>query len=200
MKYLREVTLAVLALNAPLFGSEMAERLDLERLLRDTAGLNKLLIEYEAGDNTVLFVNGGGTVVKQGRSWFKSNALVPTCTGRVGRDDAEELVRALISWHFFDLPTRSYYYATASDEEDFWRALKVHSITIDDGQRRTYRQFAEGAYQERKETIPANFTAIEDVLRHIEKSAIGGNSCHIAPGIKLPPSDPPKVTVPQSPS
>lgn len=187
MNALRGIAVSALLVATVLGESELAERLDLKRLLTDSAALDQLVIEYQPSDNTVVFVYGTGRVVKQARPQVGSYELVPTCTGRVGQDEVQGLVQALISRRFFDLPLRSYYFMTASDDgDDFWRALKLHSITIDDGQTRASRQFADGIYQDKKQTIPADFAAIEEILIRMGKSATSGKPRHMAPGISLP--------------
>ena len=79
------------------------------------------------------------------------------------------MVRALINRHFFDLPSRSYVYRTiSSDEYEFWKAVKLHSITIDDGKTRASRQFADGIYYDRKQILPPDFIAVEEILHRIK--------------------------------
>jgi hypothetical protein len=158
-----------------------------ERLLSDPKTLSTLVIEYEPGDTTSLFVYGTGIVVKQAHP-SPSPGLLPTCTGTVDQDELKQLIRTFITHHFFDLPVRSYLYVTASDDmDDFWRALKLHSITLDDNETRASRQFAEGMYQDRKEPIPQVFSKIEEVLQRIEREATQGKPCHMEPAVKLPP-------------
>ena len=75
---------------------------------------------------------------------------------------------------------------TASDDEvDCWNAVQLHEIFIDDGKDHASRQFAAGVYQDRKESIPPEFAAIELILQRIGKAA-EGKPCRMAPGIKLP--------------
>jgi hypothetical protein len=192
MKPLRVITSFFLLLSAASNGSEFRERLDLERLLTDPGALPQLVIEYEPGNDTVLFIYGTGAVVKQAYPPLRPNALVPTCTGKVSQDEVRELVRVLMRRHFFDLEIRSYFYATVSDDlKDFWKMLQLHSITIDDGKTRASRGFASGVYQDRKEIVPADFAVIEEVLRHIG-SVTEGKPCHVSPVIKLPAPPEPK--------
>jgi hypothetical protein len=201
MEHLQRLALCVLLLGVAVNGSEFADRLDLEKLLTDSAALEKLVVGYEPSLDTILFVYGTGKVVKQGHSRLGSNALVPTCTGSVSQDKLRDLIRAMIRRHFFDLPVRSYVFMTISDDEgEFWKALKLHSIVIDDGKTRTYRQFADGVYGDRKETIPPDFAAIEEILLDIDKKATGSKPCHIAPGMMLPHADSLKVAPRSSPS
>lgn len=177
-----------MVLAAAALGSEWAQKIDLQPLLSDPAALEKLVIEYRPDMQTFLFVYGTGRVVKQAHSIRAPNALVPTCTGKIGQDEVRELVREFIVHRFFDLPIRSFVFARASDDfDDFLKELKQHSIVIDDGSHRAQRDFAEGIYNGKKEFIPLDFSAIEEVLRRIEKSALGNKPCTISPGIQLPP-------------
>jgi hypothetical protein len=187
MSDLRKIALSILFVVGALSASELAERLDLKKVLSDSAALDKLVIEYRPTNNSVLFVYGTGRVVTQAHPQIGSSELVPTCVGRIGQAEVKGLVQEIINHRFFDLPLNEYYFITASDDgDDFWRALKLHSITIDDGHSRASRQFADGIYQEKQQTIPADFAAIEEILLRMGKSAIGDKPCHIAPGIDLP--------------
>jgi len=183
------ISLAVLlVLVTAALGSESAQKIDLKALLSDPAAMEKLVIEYRPDMQTFLFVYGTGRVVKQAHSIRAPNALVPTCTGKIGQDEVRELVQEIVVHHFFDLPIRSFVFARASDDfDDFLKELKLHSIVIDDGSHRAHRDFAEGIYNDKKEFIPLDFSAIEEVLRRIEKSALGNKPCTISPGIQLPP-------------
>jgi hypothetical protein len=185
------VIFVVLAMAVSLANSsELADQLDLPRLLADSAALQRLIVLYKPNPDEVLFVYGSGKVVKQAHRIDMSDALVPTCTGQIAEVEVRELVTAFIDHHFLDLPTRSYALILASDDVDeYWRKLKLHSIIIDDGRVRAKRDFAEGEYLGKKEPIPADFIAIESLLKTIEKRATSGGPCHIAPGIKLPPVD-----------
>ena len=183
------VSLAVLFVPATTaLGSESAQEIDLQALLSDPAAMEKLVVEYRPDMQTFLFVYGTGRVVKQAHSISAPNSLVPTCTGKIGQDEVRELVQEIIVRHFFDLPIRSFWFATASDDfDDFLKELKLHSIVIDDGSHRAQRDFAEGIYNDKKEFIPPDFSAIEEMLQRIEKSALGNKPCTISPGIQLPP-------------
>jgi hypothetical protein len=183
----RKIALSILFVVTAMTASDLAERLDLKKLLGDSAALDKLVIEYRPTDNSVLFVYGTGRVVTQAHPKIGSSELVPTCVGKIDQAEVRGLVQEMINHRFFDLPPNEYYFITASDDgDDFWRALKLHSITIDDGHSRASRQFADGTYQDKKQAIPADFAAIEEILMRMEKSAIGDKPCHIAPGINLP--------------
>jgi hypothetical protein len=178
--------LLVLAITG--VGSESAQKIDLQALLSDPAAMEKLVVEYRPDMQTFLFVYGTGRVIKQAHSISASNSLVPTCSGKIGQDEVRELVKDIVVHRFFDLPIRSFVFATASDDfDDFLKELKLHSIVIDDGSHRAQRDFAEGIYNDKKEFIPMDFSTIEEVLRRIEKSALGNKPCTISPGVRLPP-------------
>lgn len=168
-------------------GAESVDRPDLEKLLKDSAALQKLVIRYQPNAMEVLFVYGTGRVVKQAHQMTKSDALVPTCTGKLTETEVKDLVKTFIDHHFLDLPEHSYALILASDDADeYWKALKLHSIAIRDGRVLFKRDFAEGEYMGKKEPLPADFVAIESALKAVEQKALTGSPCHIAPGIKLP--------------
>ena len=170
--------------------SQLGDRIDLERVLRDPAAMNALVILYKPNMEDSLYVYGNGRVVFQSHAVQMSDELVPTCKGKLQLSQVRELVEAIHEHHFFDLPQRSYYFMTASDDaDDFWKALKLHTIVLDDGETRAQRSFAEGMYQGVREPIPPDFAAIEVLLQKIRSDDIGG-ACHIAPGIKLPELSP----------
>src|SRR5882762_10096687 len=187
MNDLRNIALSILFVVTSLSASEVAERLDLKKVLSDFAALDKLVIEYRPTDNSFLYVYGTGRVVTQTHPQIGSSVFVPTCVGKIGQAEVKGLVQEMINHRFFELPLNEYYFRTASDDgDDFWRALKLHSINIEDGRSRASRQFADGIYQGKKQTIPADFAAIEKTLLRMGKSAIGDKPCHIAPGINFP--------------
>jgi hypothetical protein len=187
MNDLRRIAPSILLLVTALIASELAKRLDLKKVLSDSTAVNKLVIEYRPTHNSVLFVYGTGRVVTQAHPQVGSSELVPTCVGKIGQAEIKGLVQEMINHRLFDLPVNEYYFTTASDDADeFWKALKLRSITIDDGHSRTSRQFADGIYQGKKQTTPEDFAAIEEILLHLGKSAIDDKPCHIAPGINLP--------------
>ena len=144
------MALSILLVVTASSSSELAERIDLEKMLNDSAALDKLLIEYQPGGNSLLFIYGTGRVVTQAHPQIGPSELVPTCVGKIDQAKVRGLVQEMINHHFFDLPPNEYYFYTASDEgDDFWRALKLHSITIDDGHSRASRQFADDIYQDK---------------------------------------------------
>ncbi|MBV8049596.1 MAG: hypothetical protein JOZ80_00325, partial [Acidobacteriaceae bacterium] len=140
MNHFRHTALSILLVVTVSSASDLVARIDLKRMLNDLTALNKLVIEYRPTDKSALFVYGTGKVVTQAHRPIGSNELVPTCVGKVDQAEVKGLIQEIISHHFFDLPLNEYYFMTAADEgDDFWRELKLHSITIDDGNSRASR-------------------------------------------------------------
>src|SRR5882762_4222056 len=126
MNDLRNIALSILFVVTSLSASEVAERLDLKKVLSDFAALDKLVIEYRPTDNSFLYVYGNGRVVKQAHPQVGPSQLVPTCVGKVGQAEVKGLVQEMINHRLFDLPVNEYYSITASDDGDeFWKALKL---------------------------------------------------------------------------
>lgn len=191
---LRLLFLLVLAPSVALYASQWAEKLDLNRLLTNPEALSTLVIRYQPNRTEVLYVYGTGKVVHQNVSPHLSDALVPTCTGRISEEQVQDLIRFMLARHFFDLPINSYYYSTASDDEDdYWNAVKLHSIIMDDGISRARRDFAAGVWLDKQKTLPTDFVVVEEKLRAIQDVATGNKPCHLAPGIRLPVAQQPTI-------
>jgi hypothetical protein len=132
----------------PQASSEWHERIKLDRLLSDPAALDKLVIIYRPTYPQTLFVFGTGKVVLQTYppSFFpQDTALLPTCTANKNQSDVRDVIRTMIRAHFFELPQKSY--VDTGDENnqiEFEKEVKDHSIVVDDGASRAYRDFAEG--------------------------------------------------------
>lgn len=185
------IPILILALCIRVDSSVVADRVDLFSLLARPATLSKLIIEYQPSTGSFIFIYGTGNVVRQVHKATASSMQVPTCSGTVTQNEVKVLVRELIRIHFFALPSRSYIFQTASnDEDEFWQAVQLHSITIDDGGIRASRQFASGFYGGRKQTIPSAFAVAEAKLRKIADAATNGKPCSIAPAVKLTPIRP----------
>jgi hypothetical protein len=58
MNHLRRIALSILLVVMASNASELAERIDLKKVLNDSAALDKLAIEYRPTSNSVLFVYG----------------------------------------------------------------------------------------------------------------------------------------------
>jgi hypothetical protein len=179
--------------------SQWSDKLDLSRLLKSPEALNGLVIRYQASRTEVLYVYGSGKVVKQTVDPKISDSLVPTCTGHIDSERIRNLIQFLVERHFFALPFNTYYYATASDEDDYWSAVQVHSIILDDSISRAQRDFASGVWLEKQQTLPEDFVAVEDKLRAIQETAIENKPCRLSPGIRLPAAQRPMVA-PQNPT
>jgi hypothetical protein len=109
---------------------------------------------------------------------------IPTCRAKVSQDVVKDLVRLIIQRHFFELPEKQFIflYAAQGDEK-----LELHTITIDDGLAKASRTFGVGKFAGKEETIPPDFSAIEDELKRLKDSAFppDGKPCHFAPAIKF---------------
>ena len=164
-------------------------RLDLEPLLRDPAALQKLKIMYQLPFRKVyqvFFVYGDGRVVWQAYSKrLTSSTDVPTCRNKISPDKVKNLVRLIIDNHFFDLPEKRfiYVYISQNNEDD----LEVHSIAIDDGVGKAFREFGIGQYAGKEEFIPPNFSSIEQELKSLKDSAFppSAMNCNLAPAINF---------------
>jgi len=169
-------------------GSELKHRIDLERLLTDSTALQRLKILYEPSSHLRIFVYGTGKVITQARPerTLSYMGLVPTCSGSVSEKEIRSLIEDLKARKFFDLPEKGYIYITASDEFDDWfEALKLHGIILDDGQFRARRSFAAGIYMEQQQKLPEDFIAVEAKLDRIAREAIGNEPCRMAAAIKF---------------
>jgi hypothetical protein len=175
------------------FLSQAAEpqrhQLDLEPMLQDPAALEKLTIMYQPpahrGWSQVFFVRGDGSVILQARpDRPMANTDVPTCRAKVSQDMVKDLVRLIIQRHFFELPEKQFIfiYAAQSNEE-----LELHTIAIDDGHGKVSKTFGIGKFGDKEETIPPDFSSIEDELKRLRDFAFPaeGKPCHLAPAIKF---------------
>ena len=67
-----------------------------------------------------------------------------------------------------------------NNEIEFQKAVKLHSIVVDDGASRAHRDFAEGKYQGGDEMIPPAFGDVEGALRRVAGSLLNGVPCPMA--------------------
>jgi hypothetical protein len=160
---------------------------DLEPLLKDPAALQKLKIMYlppiRRGWGQVFVVRGDGSLILQAHPDRPMPvADIPTCTARVSQDAVKDLVRLIIQKRFFDLPERHFIFMDAAQGME---ELEMHTIAIDDGLGKTRRTFGIGKFAGKEETIPPDFSAIEDELKRLRDSAFppAGKICHFAPAI-----------------
>jgi len=165
-------------------GSEWHNRIDLDRFLSDPAALDRLVIIYRPTYRQTWFVFGTGRVVLQTYPpgcFPQRETLLPTCTADKSRDEIREVIRTMARAQFFDLPEKSFVDTGDEDNEiEFQKAVKLHSIVVDDGASRAHRDFAEGKYQGRDEKIPAAFGDIEGALRWVASSLLNGAPCPMA--------------------
>jgi hypothetical protein len=175
------------------FLSQAAEprlhQLDLEPMLHDPAALEKLTIMYQppghSGWSQVFFVRGDGSAILQAcPDYLMANTDVPTCRAKVSQDMVKDLVRQIIRRHFFELSEKQFIflYAAQSNEK-----LELHTIAIDDGHGKVSRTFGIGKFGDKEETIPPDFSSIEDELKRLRDFAFParGKPCRLAPAIKF---------------
>lgn len=160
---------------------------DLEPLLKDRAALQKLTIMYlppiRMGWSQVFVVRGDGSLILQAHPDRPMPVTdIPTCRANIGQDAVKNLVRLIIQRHFFDLPERQFIFVDAAQGTG---ELELHTIAIDDGLGKTRRTFGVGKFAGKEETIPSDFSAIEDELKRLRDSAFPpkGKTCHFAPAI-----------------
>jgi hypothetical protein len=160
--------------------------LDLEPLLQDPQALRRLTVVYldgivHKGWIHRFFVRGDGSLILQA---FPERPLavtnIPTCRAQVSQEVSKDLVRLIIKRHFFELPERLFLFVYAAQVNE---ELELHTIVIDDGQVKTRRTFGAGMFDGEKETIPADFLAIEHEMRRLRDSVFppGAKPCHFAP-------------------
>ena len=163
-------------------------QLDLEPLLRDPAALQKLRIFYAPPANKTyqaFFVFGDGSVILQA---YPNRPMavtdVPTCRGKVSTDRVKDLVRLIIQKHFFNLPEKQFLFVYAAQRPE---NLELHTIAIDNGAGKTSRTFGVGEYAGKQESIPPDFSAVEEELKQLKDSAFppSGKTCQFAPAIKF---------------
>jgi hypothetical protein len=131
------------------------------------------------------FVRGDGSLILQA---FPERPLaltdVPTCRAQVGQEVSKDLVRTIIKRRFFELPEKSFLVASTAQVNE---KLELHTIVIDDGQAKVSRTFGVGMFDGKKETLPADFLAIEDEMKRLRDSVFPAvaKPCYFAPAINL---------------
>lgn len=163
-------------------------QLDLEPMLHDADALKKLTIMHQQpGDrgNQVFFVCGDGSLIFQA---YPRRPMptpeIPTCRNKVSQEKVKELLRLLIQKHFWDLPERQFIFVYASQTGE---ELELHTIAVDDGYARASRTFGVGTYAGKQESIPDDFSAIEEQLNQLKDFTLHTpeKPCHFAPAIKF---------------
>jgi hypothetical protein len=161
---------------------------DLETMLQKDEALHGLLIAYwppvQKGWYQTFFVRGDGTVIKEAAPDRPMPvADIPTCTEHISMERTKALVQLITKKRFFALPERQFIVMNGplTSEE-----LEIHTIGISDGLAKARRSFGIGKFAGKKEVIPPEFAAIEE-LKQIRDSAFPphGKDCHFAPPIKF---------------
>ena len=158
-------------------------QLDLEPLLRDSAALQKLKILYEPPSPKsyqAFFAYGDGSLVWQAYPRRPMSLLeVPTCRSRVSPYKVKNLVSLIVQKRFFDLPEKRFLFVSVAQGKE---ELELHTIAIDDGIGKASRTFGIGEYAGKVETIPPEFSAIEQELKQLKDSAFppSEKTCHLA--------------------
>jgi len=173
--------------------SQWQDRIDLSHFLTDDAALNTLTIAYWPTYRQVLYVYGSGKLIAQnypGLSFSRQYGLFPTCKAALSPEKVRDVVRLMIKVRFFDLPQKSFVYATASDDmEDAEKEWQVHSIALDDGTTHAQRDFAAGTYLGKQESIPQEFAAVEAFLQRLMKETFKDTPCKLDYYVRPPSVD-----------
>lgn len=161
-------------------------RLDLEPMLQDAQALRKLTIMYAPPAHhgfQLFFVHGDGSLILQAYPQRPIAATdIPTCRNKVSQDKVRDLVRLVIDRHFWDLPEKRFLFVYAAQGEG---ELELHQISIDNGTEKASRTFGVGTYAGKQETIPNDFTAIEEQLIQLRDFTLSNKPCHFAPAVKF---------------
>ena len=95
---------------------------------------------------------------------------------------SEACWRLLVAADFLDLQEKSYMMLNP-DEED-WRKLKLHSISIKATRGSATRDFSAGEYGGEHQEIPEKFGIIESAIAElISKANYTGAHCTVAPSL-----------------
>jgi len=178
--------LAILLCMIPESTEPFTHQLDLQAMMRDNQGLQKLRIMYdwptEHGFH-LLFVKGDGTLILQAypRRMMATND-VPTCKERISPDKVKEILGLMIERHFWELPEKQFIFMGDWPNRS---ELELHRIFVGNGAEKAGRIFGIGTYGGKPESIPADFAIIERQLKNIEQAAFSGKPCHMAPAIKF---------------
>lgn len=192
VRTLRGILVVFIVCVCSAFRSEWKDRIELSHFLTDEASLNALTITYRPTYRQVLYVYGSGKLIAQtypGLNFSQQYGIFPTCKAVVSPEKIRDVLRVMIQGRFFDLPQKSFVYATASDDmEDFEKELQRHSIALDDGTTHAQRDFAAGSYLGRKESIPQEFAAVETVLQRLMNETFKDPPCKVDNYVRPPSS------------
>jgi len=163
------VVLAFLLFVLPQGFESERHPLDLEALLEDPEALQRLTVVYRPpihkGWVQMFLVRGDGSLILQAHP-DRPMAItdIPTCKAEVSQDVVKNLVRLIIERHFLELPEKQFILLDAAQGSE---KLELHTITIDSGPAKTSRTFGVGKYAGKEETIPPDFSAVEDELKRL---------------------------------
>lgn len=180
-----KILIALLVTLLPNAVEPYAPQLDLEPMLHDDNALEKLVIMYDspAGHGfRLFFVRGDGSLVLQtypGRPMAKTD--MPTCRGKVAQDEIRELIKTMTERHFWALPEKHYIFVNGERRDE---GLAVHGIFVDNGSEKAARTFGAGAYAGKQESIPEDFSAIEQRLKKLA-DLTELRPCHFAPPLQF---------------
>jgi len=161
-------------------------QLDLEPMLRDAQMLQKLTIMYDSPLQQgfeLLFVRGDGSLILQrypGRPMATTD--LPTCKEKVDQAKVKELVKLIVSKHFWELPEKRFLFIGG---EPSHKELELHTIFISNGTEKAGRVFGVGTYVGKQESIPHDFEIIEQHLKKLAQSAFSDKPCHVAPAVQF---------------
>jgi hypothetical protein len=178
--------LAILFCIIPPSTDSYIHQLDLQAIMRDNQGLQKLRIMYDSPTEHgfhLLFVSGDGTLILQAypRRMMARND-VPTCKERISPDKVKEILGLMIERRFWALPEKQFIFF------DNWpnpSEFELHEIFVSNGSEKAGRSFGIGTYGGKPESIPADFAIIERQFKNLEQAAFPGKPCHLAPAIKF---------------
>jgi hypothetical protein len=109
---------------------------------------------------------------------------LPTCRSRVSPDKVKNLVSLIVEKRFFDSPEKRFLFVSVAQGKE---ELELHTIAIDDGIGKASRTFGIGEYAGKVETIPPEFSAIEQELKQLKDSAFppSEKTCHLARAVNF---------------
>ena len=193
MRTSRGILVVLVVCVCSVLASQWQDRIDLSRFLTDNAALSTLTIAYWATYRQVLYVYGSGKLIAQsypGLNFSKQYGVFPTCKGALSPEKVRDIVRLMIQVRFFDLPQKSFVYATASDDmEDAEKEWQLHSIALEDGNIHAQRDFAAGTYLGKQESIPQEFAAVEASLQRLMKETLKDTPCKLDYYVRPPSVD-----------
>lgn len=178
--------LAILFCMIPQSTDSFTHQVDLQAIMRDNQGLQKLTILNESPTEHgfhLLFVSGDGTLILQAypRRMMARND-VPTCKERISPDKVKEILSLMIERRFWELPEKQFIFlGNWPNPSEF----ELHGIFVSNGAEKAGRSFGIGTYGGKPESIPSDFAIIERQFKNLEQAAFSGKHCHLAPAVKF---------------